>query len=607
VAGVLALERPAPLFVNVGPGDAPFARGFRQWEREGAAWATIYRWALDGARVDFPFDVRGGTLTARVRVGRFVDPACDVRLFSGGRVVDSWQQEHAGWRVRSVALGELRGPLSFQFRSSDDADLGVALDWIEVTGAGLVVPWPSVLARAAALLLGVPLIVLLAHRRLLPAVACGVGLAALGTVAVLLDRLGGLMALAHAAEPALLVTLLIVGASIGLRRFWPEHATLTAQALPLAAVVVVLVALAHPGFYYPDVDTHARFVAAIRSDPSLAWDPSPFQLRLGTWTRQIGGERVAFPYSPVFHLLAWPFATLFGDVQAVKTLAALALAATLLLTYALARSLDLAPREAVLAQALVVALPVTASRLSLALYPTLLGQALDLLVVVCVARTYPRLVTSRAAAVAFAVLLLAQSAYTASLYNIGLVIGIFTLRQLLAGDRPQVLRLAAAYAAATALVLGIFYARFLPTLVTTVLPHATQASGEAGESQSILAVAVTRGRLFYDFLYPLLLIPGLLALRTAPAHARRLLASALVAGAILLLLRGALPALFRDAKEIELLAAPVAVAAAAGLALLARRGAIGIALAAVAGFSAAWWGLARALQIYGGMFVARGL
>jgi hypothetical protein len=95
-----------------------------------------------------------------------------------------------------------------------------------------------------------------------------------------------------------------------------------------------------------------------------------YQARTGAWTRDVGGRRVAFPYSPAFHVLAWPAALVLGGAggevrgrrragpdRAPRPCAG--------------RSLGFGPRAALLAQALIVLLPVTASRLVLALFPTL--------------------------------------------------------------------------------------------------------------------------------------------------------------------------------------------------------------------------------------------
>jgi hypothetical protein len=104
----------------------------------------------------------------------------------------------------------------------------------------------------------------------------------------------------------------------------------------------------------------------------------------------------------------------------------------------------------------------------------------------------------------------------------------------------------------------------------------------------------------------LLLVPGLLALRGAAPPARRLLEATLLAGAALLVLRYAVPVLFRDAKEVELLAAPVAVTAAAALGWVVERGAAGRVAAAAAAAAALAWGAHRAVAVYLDRFVAVG-
>src|SRR5262249_17977502 len=85
---VAGFERPAPLLVNLGAGDAPFARGFRErWERDGLTGAgeTMFRWAVDGSRLELPVSVVGGRVRARVRLARFTDAPAEVALESGGR------------------------------------------------------------------------------------------------------------------------------------------------------------------------------------------------------------------------------------------------------------------------------------------------------------------------------------------------------------------------------------------------------------------------------------------------------------------------------------------------------------------------------------------
>src|SRR4029453_15927738 len=117
----------------------------------------------------------------------------------------------------------------------------------------------------------------------------------------------------------------------------PDRFDRRAALVPLAGGVVALVGLAQPFFYYPDVDTHAKLLDAIAETPSLALDPRPYQERTSAWTRSIAGRRVAFPYSTAFHVLALPLRPALGAVAAVKTVACLALALTLLLAHRLGR------------------------------------------------------------------------------------------------------------------------------------------------------------------------------------------------------------------------------------------------------------------------------
>lgn len=607
-----ALQSPRSLLLNLGAGDEPFARGFRGgWERDGLQGSgdTMFHWTADGARLEFPVLVASGALSVRLRLARFADTPVEVWAEAGGsefRLVDHWTQRPRGWTIREIVLGDIRGPLRFRFRSSAPDDLGLALDWVEVSGAGRLLPASALLPGLAALLLAVPLVAG-AFLGMRSGLAFGAGLSLMAAVAIGLDRLGGLCALASAGLPALVVVSAL-GALARLRcRLWPDPApTPSGLTAALVAAVLALVVVSHPFYYYPDVDTHARFVAALRADPSLGVDPRPFQLKTGAWTRQVGRQRVAFPYSPVFHLLAMPFAPVVGGVAAVKTVAVLALGVTVLLVHALATAVGLGAAAGVLAQATFCLIPVLASRLTLALYPTLLGQALELLAVVWLGRGRWGIGGWTELARGALLLAVVQTAYTGSLFGVAALVSCFSVLTWLGGERTRALRFLAAYGIAAAAVVGLFYARFVPVLWNEVLPHAGQAAAEAPETMPVPQRALLRVRLFFDLVYPVLLIPGWLALRNAPAPARRALAAALLGGAGLLALRYVLPGLFRDAKEIELLAAPVAVMAAAALGWLWARGLWGRAAAALAATLALHFGLTRAAGLYVERFLAVG-
>jgi hypothetical protein len=616
LAAVLALERPAPLFVNLGAGDAAFARGFRGgWERDGLRQSgeTMFRWTLDGSRIEVPVSAVSGSLTARLRLARFAPGVADVAIQAGGEQRDRWSQPSQGWRVREVALGAVRGPLAMTFRSeSDDPEgLGLALDWVELTGARLIAPRWRVLAGLSLLLLGVPLLLGLWFRSTTAGCVSGAILSWAAAAVVFMDRLGGLVCLSRAGGPALLALMGLALAARALRRAWPAlfaEDGARATVIPAAAVVVALVALSHPFYYYPDVDTHARYLAAARADPHLLIDPREYQARTGAWTRDVGGRLVAFPYSSAFHALAWPAAVFLGEEAAVKCVAATALGLTVLLVHPLARVLGFGAGAALLAQALLVLLPVTASRLALALFPTLLGQALELLLIVSLCRMIHDLAGRRSAWTLGVLLALAQAAYTGSLLNVGVLVVVLASLQTAAGDGRGAVRLLALYVVATTAVLAVQYARFLPVFGRDVLPHVGETGAAAGAERGggIAANALHRLGLFYDVVYPLMLVPGLVATRGVAAPARRVVVAALLAGGALLVLRYAAPIVFRDAKEMELLAGPVAALAAGSAAWLWRRGGGARAAALLALLWASAWGVLRAAEVYGGRFVAVG-
>lgn len=603
---LLGLALPRPLVLNLGAGDEPFARGFRSgWERDGTSGSgeTTFHWTLDGSRLEFPFDVRSGRPVLRLRLARFSDTPAAVHVRLEDREVDAWTQGPRAWSVREIDLGEHRGPLRFQFRSESGDELGLALDWAEIRGAKALVPRGDVLRRVGLLLLLLPPLAALALFRRAAFAALALLLLGLG-VGLIVDPLGALMAFAQGSGSALLVVLMLALLVRLLRRAWPEvelGATAVAPALIGATAAVLL--LSHPFFYYPDVTTHTRFLAALRADPYLAWDPADYQKSSGTWAmREIAGHRVAFPYSPAFHLLALPIVPLVGETQAVKAAAAFALGTSLLLVHLLARAALLTPAFAGLAALLLASFPVTASRLTLALFPALLGQAMDLLLAVHLARRYLLLSGARDAGWLFFFLFLAQAAYTGSLFNTALLVAFFAGWELLAGDRSKARRLLGAYAASVLLVLALQYARFLPVLFREVLPHAAGSAAIRPQSGPM-----GRFVLFYGWLAPALALLGFNGVARAPRHVRRLLASLLGAGATLLVLRFAVPGVFRDAKEIELLAPTLAVLAAAGLSALGGRGRIGRVAAVALGLALVGWGALSGAATYAQRFIAVGL
>jgi hypothetical protein len=610
VAFAFALERDTPLFLNLGAGDGPYARGFRGgWERDGTtqAGATMFHWTEDGSRLEFPVVVERGRLRARMRLARFAPGDADITLLAGADVAERWRQSPRGFSVREAELGEPRGPLMLRFRSEapDGEALGVALDWVEVLGAERILPRRELVPGLLLSLLAVP-----AAAAALIGPSGGLAMAVLaawaGAGAVYLDRLGGLVAVSEAGLPALAALAVVGACHAALRRLWPEQLEpRLALLVPAVAVALASLALFHPFFHYPDVDTHARFLQAIRADSWTAFDPSDFQQRTGAWTRTIGGQRIAFPYAPFFHLAAWPFALLGGEVLAVKTAGVTALALTLLLAFGLGRGLGLPAPWAVLIQCLVALLPVTASRLTLALFPTLMGQALEILLGLHLLRRFGHLDGARDAAAATLFLFLAQAGYTGSLFNVAALVGALAAIQALCGERRRALRLLGAYGVAALSVAALLYSSFLPTLWSQVLPLARSAAAggdaDAGSIQPLLRLAT-----FYDSLLPALALAGLAFVREAPPHARRYLFAAFAAGTALLFLRAAVPSLLRDAKDVEMLALPIAALTVFALRRAWRGGGAGrLAASALLGWLL-YWSATSDVALYAARFVAVG-
>jgi hypothetical protein len=606
------LQRDTPLFVNLGPGDELLARGFRSgWERDGLAGSgeTMFRWTEDGARLELPVVVLGGRPRARLRLARFAEDDAALSVVVNGVVVERWVQSPRGFGLRSFDLGAVLGPLRMQFRSEATGDdpLGVALDWIEIEGAAPILPraerWPGLLL----LFVGVPLLLfVLAGRG--AALAAAVMLAVAGPLAVALDRLGGLWLLSQTGLSSLLLVVGLAVIARALHLAWPVAAPLPARlALPVLLALAPLLALSHPFFHYPDIDVHARFVEALVREPALALDPTPFQRTMGAWTRTIAGARVLFPYSPVFHIAAAPLSLVLGTVPAIKLLAALSLGTTLLLVRALASGAGLGAPWGALAQCLVAVLPVTSSRLTLALFPTLMGQALELLLA---AQLALGLLSSRAARPGWATLILllaAQLGYTGSLFNVALLVLALVGAELLRGERRAAFSLLALYALTAAVVVAGLYGRFLPSLLRDVLPHAASAAGDADAlaPQEPWRAMTQRLYVFYGMLLPSLAAAGLVATRSALEPVWRLVRLLLLSGLTLGLLRVLAPAVFRDAKEIELLAAPLGLLAVAGLRALAGLR-FGRPLSALLAMALLTWGVARAVAVYAERFFTVG-
>jgi hypothetical protein len=260
----------------------------------------------------------------------------------------------------------------------------------------------------------------------------------------------------------------------------------------------------------------------------------------------------------------------------------------------------------VLAQILATILPVLASRLSLALYPTLFGLAWVTLLLVHLARRLTHLDGARDGAAALTFVLIAEAAYTGSLLTVSLLVLALSAVLAVRGEWRRALRLGIGWAIATAILMLTMYVGFLPTLWGGVLPHVFEGGGAAAAASrdAVWMAALRRLGIFYDGVCPALALLGLIASRGMPPSPRRVLACALAVGGAILVLRYALPTALRDAKDVELLLAPMAVLSAAGLAAAWAQGRAGRTLAVLAFTGAVIWAAARDIALYADRFFA---
>ncbi|MBN2371779.1 MAG: hypothetical protein JXO72_14960 [Vicinamibacteria bacterium] len=602
-----ALNPPGGILrVDLGAGDEAHAGGFPGgWEAHERRGKTTYRWTGKYARIDLPVARVQGKPKLNLRFARFTDATAQVAVHVGARS-DSWIQGRSGWREREIPIDSESKRFAIHFHSSCEGSFrpGIALDWIEIREARSIRPRVRELFAMALLIIAVPGLLAATIGRGAPLLYGSPLLLAGCSFLVRADPLGGLTMCGIAGPRAFAAAVCLVGAwrfaALG-RKDTPIDPRMLL--VPVSFVVLAASALSYPRFHYPDVDTHARFLKAIRSEPSLAIDPTPFQRRNRTWTRFIDGRRVGFPYSSAFHVLAWPWAPALGEIGAIKVTAVLCVAMSILLVNALAFRMGAGRRQAVLAQCVFVFLPVTASRLSLALYPSLLGQMLEIALLWRLITRLDRVCSWREATFTGLAAAMCQIAYTGSLMNVGMIIACLLPLEIAAGSRRRALWLGVVYFVMTVLIITIQYHYFLPALWREILPNIGDAAaspdpGFAPRQASALTCAAIRLRIFYGALAPLLALVGLLDLRRASRPARRVTAAALVASGLLAWLRFALPAVFQDVKEVELLAAPSSVLIALGLGRLSRGRGITrwAALAGATGFFA--WGAWRAVGYY---------
>ncbi|MCM2258412.1 MAG: hypothetical protein NDJ94_22505 [Vicinamibacteria bacterium] len=565
---------PRVALLGLGPNDAAWLDGFAPLFEIEPETQRATRWSGYRAEVALPL-----TLSGPARLGfeaaRVLPETAQVEVAVAGHGVSRFAARGGRYEPRVVDLGPTTGlpaRATFTIDSHDRRGLGLRFDWLAfAVGEGGRI---EVAGVPRALLIVLPpllFLVLLAGRLgLLPAAAAA---AALGAGQVLLARADPFAA-AHVAAKAALPLLLATTACAFVLRRHPRGGVVAAIfALSLA---VKAAAVFHPGYYYPDVMNHRRYIYAFtQAEGGLVERGTAAQVAVNTaYPRYVAGKAYAFPYSPLFFV---PFSWLpQGDAardadrieDALRLASLLAAAVQVPLAFALAARAA-GPLAGVLAAGVLAAMAPMHSRLLLAMWPTVVGHLFDVGAMLAALRV------SLGAAPPLAPFRWALGScllYISSLFNMSAFFAAFA-----ACDRERARRWLATGAAVGVLTIGLLYVPFTLTFLREILPAklaggASGATGVLAEPPPAPHQALTRAASFYGPFALAAAAVGLLALRRARPAVRRTLLAWGLALLFLLSLRAFGGGLFKDLKEVLFGETLVAVLAGIGLASLADRG-----------------------------------
>lgn len=560
---------PTELRFELGPNDDAYLRGFdRDYEIDGL---TATRWTSREAAIRLPLELRDASVEVGLRLARMLPETAVVDVLLDGRPIDRFSCRGGTWLERSVRVAAPgRTPLELELRvdSHDRRGLGVRLDWLRVrVSQGRVLPAGFALAAPFALVAGAFLAFRLGGlgslASALPACAAGVAFAAWFAR----DPLAAAHVAAQLAPGALLPTLL--AALIGRSR--PGGPALAP--VVLAGYLLKGALVCHPSFFYPDAQLHRRYVQLLgdaSGGATLLERGARAQAQLSARVRVLAGSERSLPYSPLFFV---PFLGLGDDPgpieDALRHAGLLAAAAEPIAVYGLGLLL-LGPAGALAGAAVSACLPPLFSRLLFAMWPTLAGHLLDLVAIGAALFWLRRPESARRLLLLAAAVELAFLTYIASLFNLGAFLAALALVE--RRRAKPLLALLLGTGLATVLLL---YAGFSRDFLTQIAPALLHGAGPAaaGPPPGGLREALGRVPLFYGWGYPALAVAGLLLVRRrGDAAGRSVIAAYALAFLALVLLRGLLPGLFRDLKEITFAAPLVALGTGASLEALARRG-----------------------------------
>ncbi len=550
-----------PIIVDIGPSTGRYGSGFEDSEETPP---TTSRWTRQHAEFDIPLTVDASMTRFSVRAGRYLDDPTRITVTVDGRPFASFEQPRGRQRIQEVEAPLPEGPLSLAL-ISDDPTLGIALDWIRIDGARWRIPFRE--WTIFVLPLGLFGALLLSGASLgLAGGATAVISAALATVAAI-DPFGFVHSMRDVAAPAVAFSFLAALVFRG------------QTALVLAVTATVLLKggfVFHPSYFYNDVRQNDRYVGALRSyEGSIMERSRRAQVDLGVgYPRIVAGKKYAFPYSPIFYA---PFTWLPPDrdlvVRAIKHTALAAAALEVALAFVLARKL--LPEAAAGAAWLTLAFPILTSRMLYAMWSTLAGHALDLVVIVVALWAVERPEDRKRPGWLFLAATATFLTYVSSLFNTSAFLVVLALLCARLRFRLLLLWFASAFGVIMALY-GPFTITFFREILPALLGGGAKASGApgVGDSEPLLG-AFARIVLFSGYGFPLLALTGLIVVivsrRRDPAATVIKAYSFAFLG--LVVLRGISRGIFRDLKEMEYAGPAFGILSSVGIQGLSHPGA----------------------------------
>ena len=552
VASHVGARGPLEFRLNLGPGDSPYIQGFHPDYEIVNKVAT--HWTRYDATAKLPLTVSGGPVTATYRFARVFSETAQVEVAIDGQLIDQFSCRGGQYLKRQATVTVMDGPLAISIVSDshEREDKGLKMDWLRFDLGAQARVRLTGWARWQPLFLSLVLLGTLAGVGW--SVRSSLSLSLLCTLPLSVALLQNPW-LSHRYLHGWSVALPLFGVFlIVLNRFWSVRSALT---LMLAAFLIRSLLVSHPDFYYPDLRTHARLVGFVHdAGGQFLVSPSSVIADHGVWVTGALGKTYAFPYTPVFHL---PFAVLdiaYDDLLTTLKLATAALSTiSVALVWAFAARLAFAGAPLLSAVTMVV-IPTYSSRLSFAFLPALLGNAVDLALILYLFVRLPQ-ITERRAWLAGSVLVVGSYlAYVSGVLNTTLLLGVLAVLVFYGSEGDGRARCWRAIATLGMGLVGgliafiLFYRDFLPMVLDLLgrIIGGVEGVESRYPIRSFLEMTVSRTWSFFGWWYPALAGLGMyLAFRKGVP--RLVLSAWLGTYFVLLLGRAKIPDIFLHGHE----------------------------------------------------------